>query len=281
MAKRPTGNLDGGQTQSRRRFASIRAHRHVCHCWLCTHALGLPCPLGQSNPKPDSSVDTRHNRNSVLPVSVRVKICGITSMEDALAAVDAGADALGFMFYEPSPRYLSAEKAAEIILDLPEQVARVGVFVDADAKTVRHTIQTAGLDTLQFHGNESSRYCSQFEQRTIKAFRVKDRTTLAELPDYDTDAWLLDSYVKGVPGGTGEKFNWELAVEAKRLGKPILLAGGLTPDNAADAVGQVSPFGLDVSGGVEASPGVKDAAKMARLITNAKGTTTSEGLWIA
>ena len=202
-------------------------------------------------------------------------------MEDALAAVDAGADALGFMFYEPSPRYLSAEKAAEIILDLPEQVARVGVFVDADAKTVRQTIETAGLDTLQFHGNESPRYCSQFEQRTIKAFRVKDRTTLAELPDYDTDAWLLDSYVKGVPGGTGEKFNWELAVEAKRLGKPILLAGGLTPDNAADAVGQVSPFGLDVSGGVEASPGVKDAAKMARLITNAKGTTTSEGLWIA
>ena len=202
-------------------------------------------------------------------------------MEDALAAVDAGADALGFMFYEPSPRYLSVEKAADIILDLPEQVARVGVFVDADAKTVRQTIETAGLDTLQFHGNESPRYCSQFEQRTIKAFRVKDRTTLAELPDYDTDAWLLDSYVKGVPGGTGEKFNWELAVEAKRLGKPILLAGGLTPDNAADAVGQVSPFGLDVSGGVEASPGVKDAAKMARLITNAKGTTTSEGLWMA
>ena len=202
-------------------------------------------------------------------------------MEDALAAVDAGADALGFMFYEPSPRYLSVEKAADIILDLPEQVARVGVFVDADAKTVQQTIETAGLDTLQFHGNESPRYCSQFEQRTIKAFRVKDRTTLAELPDYDTDAWLLDSYVKGVPGGTGEKFNWELAVEAKRLGKPILLAGGLTPDNAADAVGQVSPFGLDVSGGVEASPGVKDAAKMARLITNAKGTTTSEGLWIA
>ena len=110
---------------------------------------------------------------------------------------------------------------------------------------------------------------------------MKDRTTLAELPDYDTDAWLLDSYVKGVPGGTGEKFNWELAVEAKRLGKPILLAGGLTPDNAADAVGQVSPFGLDVSGGVEASPGVKDAAKMAGLITNAKGATTSEGLWTA
>jgi phosphoribosylanthranilate isomerase len=202
-------------------------------------------------------------------------------MEDALAAVDAGADALGFMFYEPSPRYLSVEKAADIILDLPKQVARVGVFVDADAKTVRQTIETAGLDTLQFHGNESPRYCSQFEQRTIKAFRVKDRTTLAELPDYDTDAWLLDSYVKGVPGGTGEKFNWELAVEAKRLGKPILLAGGLTPDNAADAVGQVSPFGLDVSGGVEAFPGVKDAAKMVGLITNAKGTNTSEGLWMA
>lgn len=212
-------------------------------------------------------------------MSVRVKICGITSTEDALAAVDAGADALGFMFYEPSPRYLSAEKAADIILDLPEQVARVGVFVDADAKTVRHTIETTGVDTLQFHGNESPRYCSQFEQHTIKAFRVKDEESLGQLPDYDTDAWLLDSYVKGVPGGTGAKFNWNLAVEAKRLGKPILLAGGLTPENAAEAVSQVAPFGLDVSSGVEVSPGKKDAEKVTQLIANAKKPSSPCGLW--
>ena len=281
MAKRRTGDLGCSQAHGSHWITDVRPKRHVCHCWLCTHALGLPCPLGHGNTKSDSSVDTRHNRNSVLPVSVRVKICGITSTEDALVAVDAGADALGFMFYEPSPRYIPTEQAAAIIHDLPAHVAKVGVFVDADEVTVRQTAKTAGLDTLQFHGNESPEFCSQFDQRTIKAFRVKDRTTLAELPDYDTDAWLLDSYVKGVPGGTGEKFNWELAVEAKRFGKPILLAGGLTPDNAADAVGRVAPFGLDVSSGVEASPGVKDSEKVTRLIAKAKGSARSEGFWSA
>jgi len=214
-------------------------------------------------------------------VSLRIKICGITSASDAKAAVDAGADALGFMFYEPSARFLSPEQAAEIIRDLPAHVAKIGVFVDADADTVRQTAETAGLDTLQFHGNELPEFCLQFEQHTIKAFRVKDSTSLEQLPDYNTDAWLLDSYVKGVPGGTGEKFNWNLAVEAKRFGKPILLAGGLTPDNAAQAVAQVAPFGLDVSSGVEASPGMKDSEKVTRLIVNAKGSATSKGLWTA
>ena len=212
-------------------------------------------------------------------MSVRVKICGITSAEDARAAVEAGADALGFMFYEPSPRCVTPELAAAIIGELPTHVAKVGVFVDADEATVRATADAAGLDTLQFHGNESPDFCARFELRTIKAFRVKDSESLGQLPDYETDAWLLDSHVKGVPGGTGARFNWDLAVEAKRLGRPILLAGGLTPENAADAVGQVAPFGLDVSSGVEASPGRKDAAKVAALIANAKGTATAEGLW--
>ena len=212
-------------------------------------------------------------------MSVRVKICGITSAEDARAAVEAGADALGFMFYEPSPRCVTPELVAAIIGELPTHVAKVGVFVDADEAMVRATAATAGLDTLQFHGNESPGYCARFELRTIKAFRVKDSESLGQLPDYETDAWLLDSHVKGVPGGTGARFNWDLAVEAKRLGRPILLAGGLTPENAADAVGQIAPFGLDVSSGVEASPGRKDAAKVAALIANAKGTATAEGLW--
>ena len=212
-------------------------------------------------------------------MSVRVKICGITSAEDARAAVEAGADALGFMFYEPSPRCVTPELAAAIIGELPTHVAKVGVFVDADEATVRATADAAGLDTLQFHGNESPDFCARFELRTIKAFRVKDSESLGQLPDYETDAWLLDSHVKGVPGGTGARFNWDLAVEAKRLGRPILLAGGLTPENAADAVGQIAPFGLDVSSGVEASPGRKDAAKVAALIANAKGTATAEGLW--
>ena len=212
-------------------------------------------------------------------MSVRVKICGITSIDDARAAVGAGADALGFMFYEPSPRCVTPGQAAAIIGELPAHVAKVGVFVDADEATVRDTADAAGLDTLQFHGNESPEYCARFELRTIKAFRVKDSESLGQLPDYETDAWLLDSHVKGVPGGTGARFNWDLAVEAKRLGRPILLAGGLTPENAADAVGQIAPFGLDVSSGVEASPGRKDAAKVAALIANAKGTATAEGLW--
>ena len=212
-------------------------------------------------------------------MSVRVKICGITSIDDAQAAVEAGADALGFMFYEPSPRYLTPEEAGAIIRELPDHVARVGVFVDADEPTIRSTSTSAGLDTLQFHGNESPDFCTQFELRTIKAFRMKDRESLAQLAGYRTDAWLLDSYVQGVPGGTGERFNWDLAVEAKRLGCPILLAGGLTPDNAGEAVDQVAPFGLDVSSGVEAAPGRKDAAKMATLLASAKGSSTADGLW--
>jgi len=210
---------------------------------------------------------------------VRVKICGITSIDNAQAAIEAGADALGFMFYEPSPRYLTPEEAGVIIRELPAHVARVGVFVDADEATIRNTATSAGLDTLQFHGNESPDFCTQFELRTIKAFRVKDGESLGQLTEYRTDAWLLDSYVQGVPGGTGEKFNWNLAVEAKQLGCPILLAGGLTPNNAGEAVDQVAPFGLDVSSGVEAAPGQKDPAKMVTFIASAKGSAASDGLW--
>ncbi len=212
-------------------------------------------------------------------MSVRVKICGITSADDARAAVGAGVDALGFMFYEPSPRCVTPEQAAAIIAKLPTHVAKVGVFVDADEAAVRTTAAMAGLDTLQFHGSEPPEFCARFELRTIKAFRVKDSGSLAQLPDYETDAWLLDSYVQGVPGGTGERFNWDLAVEAKRLGRPILLAGGLTPENVGEAVGQVTPYGLDVSSGVEAAPGRKDAAKVAAFIASAKGTSTCKGLW--
>jgi phosphoribosylanthranilate isomerase len=209
-----------------------------------------------------------------------VKICGITSAKDARMAVDAGADALGFMFYEPSPRCVTPEQAAAIIAELPTHVARVGVFVDANEMTVRDTAAAAGLDTLQFHGSEPPEFCARFELRTIKAFRVKDSGSLDLLPSFRTDAWLLDSYVKGVPGGTGERFNWDLAVEAKRLGRPILLAGGLTPDNAAEAVGQVVPFGLDISSGVEAAPGRKDASKVEALISNVKGKAGAAGLWV-
>tara|TARA_B100000686_G_C16674915_1_gene908610 strand:+ start:272 stop:1021 length:750 start_codon:yes stop_codon:yes gene_type:complete len=227
----------------------------------------------------DTNIDTGFIRNSVLGVSVRIKICGITSIVDAIAAIGAGADALGFMFYEKSPRFLSNEKAKEIIRELPSHVAKVGVFVDANVDTVNRTVETAGLDTLQFHGVESPDFCAKFQQNTIKAFRVKNHESLEQLSDYNTKALLLDSYVKGIPGGTGEKFNWNIAIEAKRLGKPIILAGGLTPDNASDAVNQVAPFGLDVSSGVESTPGIKEKSKMISLITNAKSSSISEGLW--
>ena len=203
---------------------------------------------------------------------VKVKICGVTNFDDALAAVDAGADALGFMFYEPSPRNVPVKVAADIIRQLPPFVAKVGVFVNAVEESVRRAIDECGIDTLQFHGDETPEFCRRFLPLKIyKAFRVENLESLAALPGYWTDAWLLDSFVDGKPGGTGAKFNWDLAVESKKLGRPIILAGGLTPENVADAVRKVQPFAVDVSSGVESSPGKKDHSKVRRFIAAAKG----------
>ena len=199
-------------------------------------------------------------------MSLRIKICGITSHTDAFAAVEAGAHALGFMFYEGSPRAISPAAAAEVIRQLPPFVAKVGVFVDAPEEFIRQTISTCGLDTLQFHGGESSAFCSQFDLKIIKAFRVRGVEILRELPAYETSAWLLDSFVPDQFGGTGAKFNWELASAAKKLGRPIILAGGLTPENVGEAVRHVEPYAVDVSSGVEAKPGRKDHAKIRAFI---------------
>ena len=197
----------------------------------------------------------------------KVKICGITRLPDALAAVEAGADALGFMFYEGSKRNLSPAAAAAIIRALPPFVAKVGVFVNASAETVRAVVAECGLDTLQFHGEETPEFCRQFAPlKVIKAFRIQDAASLKPLPDFAVDAWLLDSYVAGQRGGTGERFNWELAAQAKELGRPVILAGGLTPENVADAVQQVWPLGVDVSSGVETAPGQKDAGLVQRFV---------------
>ncbi len=203
-------------------------------------------------------------------MTLKVKICGITNPGDARAAVEAGADALGFMFYEPSPRNVSLETAANIIRGLPPLVAKVGVFVNAAAPFIRQAIRECGIDTLQFHGEEPPEFCRQFAPlKRYKAFRIADQASLKALPQFDTDAWLLDSYVPAKPGGTGAPFNWDLAVEAKQLGRPIILAGGLTPENVAEAVRRVGPYAVDVSSGVESAPGRKDARKMRDFIAAA------------
>jgi phosphoribosylanthranilate isomerase len=199
-------------------------------------------------------------------VDVKVKICGITSVEDARAAAEAGADAIGLMFYEKSPRCVLLEQAQEISASLPPYIMRVGVFVDPDPALVGAAMAHCGLTMLQFHGDEPNDFCGQFGLMSMKAFRMKDAGSLQQLENYQTEALLLDSYVAGKQGGTGEKFNWDLAVEAKKLGKPIFLSGGLTPENVASAVQQVMPFGVDVSSGVEAAPGKKDHQKIRDFI---------------
>ncbi len=196
-------------------------------------------------------------------MSTKIKVCGITSASDGLMAANAGANAIGLMFYEPSPRYVTLEQAAEIAAALPPLVSRVGVFVDPDEELVNRAIEMASLDVLQFHGNETPEFCNSFNRRWIKAFRIKDASSLEQLGEYsEAAAWLLDSYVKGAMGGTGHRFNWDLAAQAVAMGKPIFLAGGLTPDNAAQAIEQVKPYALDVSSGVEESPGVKSPEKV-------------------
>ena len=180
-------------------------------------------------------------------MSVWVKICGITNVADALAATEAGADALGFMFYDPSKRNLSLAAAAEIIRELPPLIARVGVFVNPTVDFVRAAIQTSGIDTLQFHGEETPEFCAQFGVPFLKAFRVKDRSVLTQCATYRNCAWLLDSHVDGALGGTGATFDWEVAVEAVTLHPQVILAGGLKAETVAEAVRRVRPFGVDVS----------------------------------
>ena len=199
-------------------------------------------------------------------MSTRVKICGITNLVDAQAAVEAGADALGFNFYEKSPRYLTLPAAAAVSRQLPLFVLRVGVFVNAPEDQVTRAISEYGLGLLQFHGDEPAEFCTQFGLMSMKAFRIRDVDSLKSLPQYQTEAYLLDAWSPEARGGTGETFNWNLAVEAQKFGKPVFLAGGLTPENVAAAVRKVRPFGVDVSSGVESAPGKKDHAKIRAFI---------------
>jgi phosphoribosylanthranilate isomerase len=201
---------------------------------------------------------------------IRVKICGITNLDDALAAIDAGADALGFVFFEKSPRHVNPMQASAIIAKLPPFVQTVGLFVNEEAELVNWTADFCGLDIVQLHGDEEPEYCPEIRRRVIKAFRVKDAASLVSLRRYNVAGILLDAWSPAAPGGTGETFNWDLAREAAAGGR-LILAGGLTPDNVRQAVEQVLPYSVDVSSGVEAAPGKKDSEKVREFIRNAKG----------
>jgi phosphoribosylanthranilate isomerase len=206
-------------------------------------------------------------------MSTQVKICGITNMADGLVAAEAGADMIGLMFYESSPRHITLAQATEISRALPAFVARVGVFVNPEPDFVMQAIRAGNLSLLQFHGDEDSDFCTQFGLMSMKAIRVRDAESLKTLENFNADAFLLDAHSKNGLGGTGEKFNWDLAIAAQKFGKPIFLAGGLTPENVADAVKKVRPFAVDVSSGVESAPGKKDVAKVKAFIANAKFTS--------
>lgn len=197
----------------------------------------------------------------------KVKICGITNLDDALAAVAAGADALGFVFYPDSPRHVSVRTAANICHRLPPLVTKVGVFVDELEYEIERALNECLLDALQFHGEEPPGFCVKFAAKSIKAFAVRDESVLVAARDYDVDALLLDTYSGAARGGTGRTFDWALARRAvEELSTPVILSGGLTPENVADAIRQVQPYAVDVSSGVERAPGRKDEEKVRRFI---------------
>lgn len=195
----------------------------------------------------------------------RIKICGTTNLDDALMAVEAGADALGFIFVPDTPRYLHPDKAAKIIEELPPFITTVGLFVNANQREIDTIADGCSLDAVQLHGEEPPEVCQTLNRRVVKAFRVKDETSLANLHDYRVSAYLLDTYVKGAMGGTGKVFDWNLAVKAKKYGR-IILAGGLNPENITLAISRVRPYGVDVSSGVEMRPGLKDPAKIKAFV---------------
>jgi phosphoribosylanthranilate isomerase len=200
----------------------------------------------------------------------RIKICGITRVEDVLAAARSGADAIGLVFYERSPRHVSITQAAQLAAALPPFVSMVGLFVNAEAAFVREVLASVPLDLLQFHGDESPEYCAQFAKPYLKAIRVKAGVDLLQCASDFRSArgLLLDAHVEGIPGGTGTAFDWALI--PKQLLLPLILSGGLDAQNIAAAIKQARPYAVDVSSGVEASKGIKDAAKIAAFINEVK-----------
>ena len=219
-----------------------------------------------------SALWTRPLMSEPCYTMIKVKICGITNPEDALQAVGAGADALGFVFFAQSPRSVSEDQVREIVKLLPPFVTRVGLFVNADTEQINRTMLSCQLDLAQLHGDEAPELFGRLDCRAIKALRVQDRSCLLDHQRYPGAGLLLDAWSPDRYGGTGESFDWELAAEIARQ-RPVILAGGLTPENVAAAVRAVQPYAVDVSSGVETAPGRKDPHKLRSFIRNAKETT--------
>ena len=200
----------------------------------------------------------------------KVKICGITNLKDALVSAKFGADALGFNFYEKSPRYILPEKAREIIKEIPAEILKVGVFVNQEFEKIIEIAETAKLDALQLHGEETPEFARRLKTETnleiIKAFRVSPRFKPEDILQYEADAILLDAYSRHEHGGTGENFDWDVARKVREIFPKIYLAGGLSPRNVADAIFQVRPFAVDACSCLEKSKGIKDSKKVADFI---------------
>ncbi len=200
---------------------------------------------------------------------IPVKICGITSCEDAEIAVNYGASAIGMIFYEGSPRYIYPDKAEEWIAAIPSKMKKVGVFVNEKWKNIKTIVEKLNLDYIQLHGNESPEYCDKMIRPVIKAFRVGTDFDPAVLGNFQVHAFLFDTFQKGEPGGTGRSFNWDLISGMKR-DIPIILSGGLNPDNINEGIETVQPSAVDVNSGVESEPGIKDKVKVEKLFNTIK-----------
>lgn len=203
-------------------------------------------------------------------MAVKVKICGITNLDDALDAVELGADYLGFNFYPDSPRYMKVVEVKRILQEIPQIVKNVGVFVNCDTALVSDIAVELGLNLVQFHGDETPKYCNQFGRPYMRAIRPESEKDLKGLEAFEADCFLVDAFVHRSYGGTGVVSNWDLARKVKELGKPVFLSGGLTPENIEMAIQSVKPHGVDVTSGVEWEPGKKDYRKMEEFIKKVK-----------
>jgi len=202
-------------------------------------------------------------------IQVKVKVCGMTNLDDVLSAVDAGADALGFIFYKKSPRSVNMKIVSEIVSKLPPFVDAVGVFVNETADKINKIADRCKLDKVQLHGDESPAFCRKIKRKVIKAIRIKDLQSVKQLSGYSVSGFLLDTFSEDNYGGTGKIFDWNLAHPAKKFG-PIILAGGLNPENVKKVIQIARPYGVDACSGLESHPGVKDHKKMRTFIKNVK-----------